>query len=577
MKKEVLILFKTHLDVGFTDLAATVKEKYLTKYIPSAIKVGYELKDTATPFIWTVGSWMIWEALKHDTDGTVEKAVRDGIITWHALPFTTHTELMSVKLFEYGLQISEKLDKRFGKKTIGAKMTDVPGHTLGMIPLMCRHGVKFMHIGVNGATPVPPVPPLFRWKLGEDFITVMYQGEYGLDADFGDFAVCFAHTNDNCGPQSAEEIVKVYGEIAKRCPDCTLRAATLDDVAERVAALPDVPVLEKEIGDTWIHGAGTDPKKISKYRALLRHIEENGIDADVTDSLLCIPEHTWGLDVKTFFPNNAVYTHTELDTVKDQRAFIESSWAEQRAYLDLAEKTLNCHLESDPVPPSLDGYTETVAPVIDDFEISWQLFDVSDYERYKKDYMRTHIWWAIGDFTKVDLPSYKGGIYTAKPVAAYEKDGKTLVRLEFDKEITEYLGLPYFILERKKSGIELKWFGKKASRLPQACWLKFKGQTEKWEISKMGVWIKPENVIGSPFITATDRGVRNGSVRIEPLDSTLVAPYGRRLLRYGEETGNEDLYFNLYNNIWNTNFPMWYSDDAIFRFNVNDYSERKEK
>ena len=25
-------------------------------------------------------------------------------------------------------------------------------------------------------------------------------------------------------------------------------------------------------------------------------------------------------------------------------------------------------------------------------------------------------------------------------------------------------------------------------------------------------------------------------------------------------------YFNLYNNIWNTNFPMWYSDDAMFRF-----------
>ena len=23
---------------------------------------------------------------------------------------------------------------------------------------------------------------------------------------------------------------------------------------------------------------------------------------------------------------------------------------------------------------------------------------------------------------------------------------------------------------------------------------------------------------------------------------------------------------NLYNNIWNTNFPMWYSDDALFRF-----------
>ena len=25
-------------------------------------------------------------------------------------------------------------------------------------------------------------------------------------------------------------------------------------------------------------------------------------------------------------------------------------------------------------------------------------------------------------------------------------------------------------------------------------------------------------------------------------------------------------HFNLFNNIWNTNFPMWYEDDARFRF-----------
>ena len=84
----------------------------------------------------------------------------------------------------------------------------------------------------------------------------------------------------------------------------------------------------------------------------------------------------------------------------------------------------------------------------------------------------------------------------------------------------------------------------------------------------MGAWINPENIIGSPLISATDNGVRNGEVTIEPLDSALVAPFGRRLLHYGEANGEQDMYFNLYNNIWNTNFPMWYSDDAIFRFNI---------
>ena len=566
--KEILIIFKTHLDIGFTDLSENVKQKYVRSYIPNAIKVGYELKDTDTPFVWTVGSWLINEALKVDESGKVEQAIKDGILNWHALPFTSHTELMSVKLFEYGLDVSARLDARFGVKTVGAKMTDVPGHTQGMIPLMSRRGIKFLHIGVNEATPVPPVPSVFRWRQGQDEIRVMYQGEYGTDADFGDFAVCFAHTNDNCGPQSADEIRSIYEEIAKKYPNCVLKAATLNDVAERVGALTDLPVIDKEIGDTWIHGAATDPKKLSKYRALLRRIEKDGINADVTDSLLCVPEHTWGLDLKTFFKNNSVYTHTELETAKDERAFIESSWEEQRGYVALAEKVLGKVDECEVTEPSLDGYTETAAPVVEDIEISWQLFDVGDYERYKKDYMRTHIWWAIADFTKVGLPVYNGGIFIAKPVKAYEKNGCTLVRLEFDAEITERLGLPYFIYERTEKGIMLKWFGKKASRLPQACWLKFKGYTENWEISKMGVWIKPENVIGSPLIAATDRGVRNGEVTVEPLDSALVAPYGRRLLHYGEENGSQDLYFNLYNNIWNTNFPMWYSDDALFRFEI---------
>ena len=65
-----------------------------------------------------------------------------------------------------------------------------------------------------------------------------------------------------------------------------------------------------------------------------------------------------------------------------------------------------------------------------------------------------------------------------------------------------------------------------------------------------------------------EHGVRNAQVQIKPLDSALVAPFGRRMLHYGEEKGAQDLYFNLYNNIWNTNFTIWYSDDAIFRFEM---------
>ena len=104
---------------------------------------------------------------------------------------------MSEKLFRYGMDISKMLDERFGKKTIAAKMTDVPGHTIGMCPILEENGVSFLHIGVNPATPLPPVPPIFKWKLRDSEITVMYEGDYGEVADFDDFVVYFAHIFNN--------------------------------------------------------------------------------------------------------------------------------------------------------------------------------------------------------------------------------------------------------------------------------------------------------------------------------------------------------------------------------------------
>jgi len=566
MKKEVLIIFKTHLDIGYTDYAKNVISRYLDDYIPNAIRVGNELKGTDTPFVWTVGSWMINEALKYDKEGVVEKAINDGILNWHALPFTTHTELMSKKLFKYGMSISKKLDERFGRKTIAAKMTDVPGHTIGICPMLQEEGVNFLHIGVNPATPLPPVPPIFKWKLRDSEITVMYQGDYGEAADFGDFVVYFAHTNDNLGPQSADEVIKIYEQIGEEYPDCVLKAATLNDVAEKIATLENLPVVENEIGDTWIHGAATDPQKLSRYKRILRYIEENDVDVDFTDNLLLVPEHTWGLNVRNEFPDMENFTHEEMENAPN-KARIEKSWTEQRKYVEDTEKLLGIEKEYDATEPDLSLYTEFDMTDEPEFEIFWQIFDNSDYARYKDTYMRSHVDWAIWDFTKHGLPDYEGGVYSAKITKAYQCGDDKLLKLEFDKSTAKKFGLPYFYARLTEGYIEIKWFDKKASRLPQACWFKLKGQEEKWELCKMGEWIKADSIIGSPLITAADM-VRNVNCLIEPIDSALAAPFGKRLLQYNLKDVGQDLHFNLYNNIWNTNFPIWYSDDAIFRFKI---------
>lgn len=570
-KKDVLVLFKTHLDIGFTDFSKNIIDKYIYKSIPKAIEVGYELKGTGKEFVWTLGAWMVNEALKYDESGIVDKAIRDGIIVWHALPFTTHTELMSAKLFEETLKISKKLDEKYNRKTIASKMTDVPGHTLGMVPIMSKYGIKFMHIGVNPATPLPDVPPVFRWKCGEDSLVVMYQKDYGDTEEFEDFIIYFAHTGDNCGPQSAEQVTQIYDNLENQYPGCRIMAATLEDVAERVLKMENIPVLEKEIGDTWIHGAGTDPLKMSRYRNVLRKIENMDLESvDLTDSLMLVAEHTWGKDIKCFFDNKTDFTYVEMEKIKDTDKYkdVVASWNEQREYVFSAEKKLGISDVPKAEHPDLASFEKLESITEIPIEISWQLFDNSDYLRYKDTYMRSTPSWAIWDFMKVGLPDYEGGIFTTKVVSQY-KNGDTLVtEYRFDPETEKGYGLPYFIVEYASGQIKVQWFDKKGSRLPQAFWLKFKGLKEAWEINKMNKWISPCDIIDSKLITAVDKGIRNGEVIIEPKDSALVAPYGRNLLKYNLADLKQDMYFNLYNNIWNTNFPMWYSDDAIFRFDI---------
>ena len=119
--KKILVIFKTHIDIGFTDFSANVTEKYMNSFLPDAAKVASEMKSREgnDRFIWSTGSWFIAEYLRTHSgpEGeTVRKGIENGDICWHGLPFTTHIELMSEDLFKYALSISQELDKSFGKK-----------------------------------------------------------------------------------------------------------------------------------------------------------------------------------------------------------------------------------------------------------------------------------------------------------------------------------------------------------------------------------------------------------------------------------------------------------------------------
>lgn len=135
---KVYVVFKTHLDVGFTDLSSVVTKRYVNEFIPKAIDLSEKLRadGSGERYIWTTGAWVIWKYLQTASPKDVERlnaAIRRGDIVWNAVPYTVESETMTQDLLKTTLLLSRKLDKMYGKQTIAAKMTDVSGHTRSII------------------------------------------------------------------------------------------------------------------------------------------------------------------------------------------------------------------------------------------------------------------------------------------------------------------------------------------------------------------------------------------------------------------------------------------------------------
>lgn len=630
---KVLVIFKTHLDVGYTDFASNVVEKYMKDFIPNSVRTAKELFESGNDarLIWTTGSWLIREYLSTQDTAAVkslEDGIKNGYICWHGLPFTTHTELMGKVLFEHGLSISQDLDKKYGKKTIAAKMTDVPGHTKAIIPFLKKAGIEFLHIGVNIDSAVPDVPPVFRWKADNgDMINVMYHGDYGEFSEIGDtgVAVHFAHTGDNAGIQSPDEIISIFKDLKEKMPDAEIVAGDLNDIALIVREIEDtLPVISDEIGDSWIHGVGTDPKKVSQFKALERLYESMPECKDkqiLADGLMMIPEHTWGLNCQVYLTDHDNYSPADIAELRihaPNYKKMEESWAEQRNYLydavnklgvEYRSKALACLEECRRDVADMGfirdfwydnqinfcgykmsfnrqgeiNYLEKDGVVYADWKhrlltFIYEMFSYDDYKHYFDRYIRVIHSWTYGDFSKPGMQKAVDCYRRYEPERVHINrvgDDRIVIRYYFPKEAHRLFGAPLMIdavIKADDEGLkfDIAWFNKPANRAAEALWVGFRPIAHNKKISKLGTPIDPKYVVDNAQsrLHATDFGVVYDELCIESLDAALVAPQEPMLLSFRDckPADDEGINFNLYNNIWGTNFPMWYDEDARFRF-----------
>jgi len=572
-----------------------------------------------------------------------------------------------------------QLDTRFNitRTSRALSQRDVPGMTVAAVPSLKRKGVIGVSVGVNGMTPPPGTPTLFRWQYGKDSVLgTWHPGGYpnnpgpnpahpdGLSRQdcavvdgFKD-ALCFSFRIDNSGPPgSIGEVLSTYEILRAEFSNAQLKASNLETFFEAALSIQDqLPTLTNEISDTWIQGVSSDPRKCAEYRAVSRIMRQciaagqcQLTDPRVWNSsrlLVKLPEHTWGLpseNDKIHWSNPSFYPLR-----KTAQNFINSanSWIEQRQFTYLAIEALQDHpvlkdIKAEmanliPQQPDLTNFvqlpeTSTVFACpsgnikalqfgsdgsivkLNFNNIDWadsghalssfvyNSFDEKDFDDFGRvyNYNGHSAGYYKPNVTKSAHPESK--VWAVSIASLFKNKGAECdfyvsVQLMNHTAVTWY-GAPNTIWIRytvrkadaTNPGIDLdfQWFDKTITRLPEALSLAFKPIPQsnyKWSVSKMDKLVDPTTVLlnGSQYQHVVgDQGVLftplgwNYFMRLlspdVPLATVLTGGdmshvFPAPLVPFSDKiTG---MAFNIYNNIWETNYIMWYpytDNDENFR------------
>lgn len=372
---DVIVVFKTHFDIGYTDMASNVVQRYRTTMIDDALKVVDQNRDLPpdAQFVWTLPGWPLakiledWPGQTPDRQRRVREAFRNGRFVTHALPFTTHTELLELEDLVRGLGHASRLSRAANLPLPrDAKMTDVPCHSWILPTLLRNAGVDFLHLGCNAASSSPNIPRLFWWEGpdGSRLLTMYTAESYGtgLTPPLGwpyRTWLALIHTGDNHDPPRPDEVKKLLDNAKTNLPGAKVRIGRLSDFADALLAeKADIPVVRGDMPDTWIHGPMSDPRGAGIARTVRPKIAmaeflntlsplwgvsvpgATDVIANAYENSLLYGEHTWGGAYWWIYGN---YLAHYGDKWRDERKAgrfdrIESSWAEHTAYIENADR-----------------------------------------------------------------------------------------------------------------------------------------------------------------------------------------------------------------------------------------------
>jgi len=324
---EVIVVSKTHFDIGYTALASEMVKRYRTTMIDKALDLCDQSDNlpASRQFSWTLPGWpmrqILWDGQSAERRRRLLAALKSQRLVCHALPFTFHTESMNLEDLVRGLGDASAVSRMVNLPLPrGAKLTDVPSHSWILPTLLKNAGIDFLHIGCNPASASPNIPELFWWE-GPDGsrLLTMYSHKYyshGLKPPANwpcKTWLALLMTNDNHGPQTEEEVAKIFEQAEHLFrPDVKIRFGQLEDFADAIMKEnPELPVIKMDMSDTWIQGQQSMPVETK----IMRNARPKTGSLESLDTLLRL----WGADILS--ASQAV-----ADAYEQSRLYGEHTW-----------------------------------------------------------------------------------------------------------------------------------------------------------------------------------------------------------------------------------------------------------
>lgn len=369
--QDVVIVYKTHFDLGYTARVSEVVQEYRTEMADRMLHAIEKNADQPRErqFVWTLSGWpmkqILWEGQSADRREAIEKGIRGGNVAIHAYPFTTHTEIAEPEDLVRGLNISSTLARRYGQTlSTAAKMTDVPGQSWIFPTLFTHAGIKFYHMGGPLVNKTFALPPMFWWE-GPDGsrLLTLYNNNYGTSSlppanwPYKSW-VYISMTGDNQGPPPPEIVARDLAFYKSR--GINAKVGRLDDFAELILKedLSRLPVVRADIPDPWIHGTMSMPEAsrlarnarlrigaLDSLTTLLRcwgalRPDNHAAIAEAYEQSLLYAEHTWGLANQHYMktPYGAEWDKLWAQGLPANYRKMEESWKDHADYIQNVDR-----------------------------------------------------------------------------------------------------------------------------------------------------------------------------------------------------------------------------------------------